>query len=166
MFMLAGLSSPIRWVYRHSLFACKGLAILNPAAQRQIRQYARSVTELFKLILEGKRDEFETRVRAAGKFVFGRQKDELLLRDEILDQFSLSGVPKAERKPNSHLSLLGMVDCWWKCDIVPYDHMICSTPVSRPYYFLSLVKTNPRTTAVPTLVGCNRVSLPPTRFAG
>lgn len=152
--------------YTAIAYWCKGLAILNPAAQRQIRQYARSVTELFKLILEGKHDEFETRVRAAGKYVFGNQKDELLLRDEILDQFSLSGVPKAERKPNSHLSLLGMVDCWWKCNIVPYDHMICSTPVSQPYYFLSLAKTNPRTTAVSTLAGCNRVSLPPTRFAG
>jgi prephenate dehydrogenase (NADP+) len=113
-----------------------GLAILNPAAQQQIRQYASSVTELFKLILEGKRQEFETRIRTAGEFVFGKQRDELLLRDDILDQFSLSGVPKAERKPNSHLSLLGMVDCWWKCNIVPYDHMICSTPVCAPFSFL------------------------------
>lgn len=113
-----------------------GLAILNPAAQQQIRQYATSVTELFKLILEGKRQEFETRIRTAGEFVFGKQRDKLLLRDDILDQFSLSGVPKAERKPNSHLSLLGMVDCWWKCNIVPYDHMICSTPVCAPFYFL------------------------------
>lgn len=165
MFTLACPSAPVRFVYGHSLFACKGLAILNPAAQRQIRQYARSVTELFKLILEGKRDEFETRVRAAGKFVFGKQKDELLLRDEILDQFSLSGVPKSERKPNSHLSLLGMVDCWWKCNIVPYDHVICSTPVSDHIAFLSLAKINLITIAVPTLVGCNRISLPPTRSA-
>ncbi|KAL0632657.1 prephenate dehydrogenase (NADP(+)) [Maublancomyces gigas] len=118
-------------IYSNKWHVYAGLAILNPAAQRQIRQYACSVTELFKLILEGKRDEFETRVRAAGNFVFGKQKDELLLRDEILDQFSLSGVPKSERKPNSHLSLLGMVDCWWKCNIVPYDHMICSTPLFR-----------------------------------
>lgn len=110
-----------------------GLAILNPAAQQQIRQYATSVTELFKLLLKGKREEFTSRIRTAGEFVFGKQKDsELLLRDEILDRFSLSGVPIAERKPNSHLSLLAMVDCWWKCNIVPYDHMICSTPVRLP----------------------------------
>jgi hypothetical protein len=31
--------------------------------------------------------------------------------------------------PNNHLSLLAIVDCWWKLGIVPYDHMICSTPV-------------------------------------
>lgn len=160
---------------------------MNPAAQRQIRQYASSVTELFKLILEGKRNEFETRIRTAGEFVFGKQKDELLLRDEILDQFSLSGVPKSERKPNSHLSLLGMVDCWWKCNIVPYDHMICSTPVGPSYQvftFLSLIfevqrgcatvalviKTNPTITmmftVVSAVVGCNRVSFSPARFAG
>lgn len=144
------------------------------------------MTELFKLILEGKRTEFETRIRAAGEFVFGKQTDELLLRDEILDQFSLSGVPKAERKPNSHLSLLGMVDCWWKCSIVPYDHMICSTPVrflpgscfffelnfwgaaGLCYFTFALViNTNPIVTpfiVVPAVVGRNRVSLPPARF--
>ncbi|KAH8154209.1 uncharacterized protein LAJ45_01977 [Morchella importuna] len=118
-------------IYSNKWHVYAGLAILNPAAQQQIRQYATSVTELFKLILEGKRQEFETRIRTAGEFVFGKQRDKLLLRDDILDQFSLSGVPKAERKPNSHLSLLGMVDCWWKCNIVPYDHMICSTPLFR-----------------------------------
>ncbi len=88
------------------------------------------MTELFKLILANNREEFTNRIRTAGQYVFGSQKThELLLRDEVLDQFSLSGVPKAERKPNSHLSLLAMVDCWWKCGIIPYDHIICSTPV-------------------------------------
>jgi prephenate dehydrogenase (NADP+) len=48
-----------------------------------------------------------------------------------LDQFSLSGVPKAERVPNNQLALLSMVDCWWKLGLNPYDHMICSTPVSH-----------------------------------
>ncbi|KAL7271350.1 prephenate dehydrogenase (NADP(+)) [Rhizina undulata] len=119
-------------IYSNKWHVYAGLAILNPAAQRQIRQYATSVTELYKLMIEGKRAEFSARIKAAGEAVFGNQKDnELLLRDEILDRFSLSKVPKAERKPNSHLSLLAMVDCWWKCGIVPYDHMICSTPLFR-----------------------------------
>jgi len=117
-------------IYSNKWHVYAGLAILNPSAQSQIRQYAASVTELFKLILQGKREEFAARIKAAGDFVFGGQRDhDLLLRDEILDQFSLSGIPKAERKPNSHLSLLAMVDCWHKCGIVPYDHMLCSTPV-------------------------------------
>jgi prephenate dehydrogenase (NADP+) len=109
-----------------------GLAIMNPSAQRQITQYAASVTELFKLMTEGKEVEFAARIHTAGKFVFGNKKDERprLLRDDLLDQFSLSGVPKAERVPNNQLALLAMVDCWWKLGLNPYDHMICSTPVT------------------------------------
>jgi len=48
----------------------------------------------------------------------------------VFDKFSLSKEPK-ERTPNNHLSLLGIVDCWWRLGIVPYDHMICSTPLFR-----------------------------------
>ncbi|KAG0638960.1 hypothetical protein HOY80DRAFT_1076168 [Tuber brumale] len=119
-------------IYSNKWHVYAGLAILNPAAQKQIRQYAASATELFKLILQGKKEELSRRIRSAGEFVFGKQKDqELLLRDNILDKFSLSGVPLHERKPNSHLSLLAMVDCWHKCNIVPYDHIICSTPLFR-----------------------------------
>jgi len=119
-------------IYSNKWHVYAGLAILNPAAQTQIRQYANSVTELFKLILANKNEEFSARIKAAGEFVFGSQREhELLLRDEILDHFSLGGVPRAKRKPNSHLSLLAMVDCWHRCGIVPYDHMICSTPLFR-----------------------------------
>jgi prephenate dehydrogenase (NADP+) len=108
-----------------------GLAIMNPSAQAQITQYAASVTDLFKLMTEGKEREFSHRVKSAGKFVFGDGADARprLLRDELLDQFSLSGVPKSERVPNNQLALLSMVDCWWKLGLNPYDHMICSTPV-------------------------------------
>ena len=116
-------------IYSNKWHVYAGLAILNPSARQQIRQYAESVTELFKLMIGGHRDELERRIKTAGAAVFGDglRRHELLLRDDILDRFSLSG-PK-ERMPNNHLSLLGIVDCWWKLGIVPYDHMICSTPV-------------------------------------
>ncbi|CAD6566408.1 MAG: prephenate dehydrogenase (NADP(+)) [Alectoria sarmentosa] len=119
-------------IYSNKWHVYAGLAILNTWAKKQIRQYAESVTELFKLMLGGHREELEKRVRTAGAAVFGSepsQKD-LLLRDDVLDRFSLGKVPK-ERTPNNHLSLLAMVDCWWKLGIVPYDHMICSTPPFR-----------------------------------
>jgi prephenate dehydrogenase (NADP+) len=117
-------------IYSNKWHVYAGLAILNPAAKTQIRQYAQSVTELFKLMLGGHREELERRVKSAREAVFSSQRTEqLLLRDEVLDRFSLGKVPK-EKKPNNHLSLLAMVDCWWKLGIVPYDHMICSTPVS------------------------------------
>jgi prephenate dehydrogenase (NADP+) len=120
-------------IYSNKYHVYAGLAILNPSAQLQIKQYARSVTELFKLMLGGRREEFEKRIRDAGAKVFRQAwNPELLLEDEVLDQFSLGKKPKA-RERNSHLSLLAMVDCWSKLDIVPYDHMICSTPVSQRF---------------------------------
>ncbi|KAL8766644.1 MAG: hypothetical protein Q9209_006627 [Squamulea sp. 1 TL-2023] len=120
-------------IYSNKWHVYAGLAILNPSARKQIRQYAKSVTDLFKLMLGGHKQELEHRVKTAGKFVFsaaGRDGEPLLLSDEVLDRFSLGKVPK-ERTPNNHLSLLAMVDCWWKLRIVPYDHMICSTPLFR-----------------------------------
>lgn len=118
-------------IYSSKWHVYAGLAILNPAAKMQIKQYAESVTELFKLMLGGHRNEFEKRIRTAGQAVFGKQQEiALLLSDDVLDRFSLGKVPK-ERMPNNHLSLLAMVDCWWKLGIVPYDHMICSTPLFR-----------------------------------
>lgn len=117
-------------IYSNKWHVYAGLAILNPAAQKQVRQYAQSVSELFKLMLGGHGDEFRARVRAAGQAVFKTgTRRELLLKDEVLDRFSLGKTPSS-RMPNSHLSLLAIVDCWWKLGIVPYDHMICSTPVS------------------------------------
>ncbi|GAB7323554.1 hypothetical protein MBLNU13_g07057t1 [Cladosporium sp. NU13] len=119
-------------IYSNKWHVYAGLAILNPSARRQIGQYAESVTELFKLMLGGHRKELTERVHAARAAVFGslKSEDELLLHDELLDQFSLGEKP-AQKVRNNHLSLLAMVDCWWKLGIVPYDHMICSTPLFR-----------------------------------
>lgn len=117
-------------IYANKWHVYAGLAMLNPAAKRQINQYAQSVTELFKLMLAGNRTELTARIKAGGAAVFkeGHGEDDLLLKDEVLDRFSLGDVPQ-QRVRNNHLSLLAMVDCWWKLGIVPYDHMICSTPV-------------------------------------
>jgi prephenate dehydrogenase (NADP+) len=117
-------------IYSNKWHVYAGLAILNPSAKKQIRQYAKSVTELFKLMLGGHREELSRRIKTAGAAVFKAEhaQDELLLKDEVLDRFSLGKVP-SQKTPNNHLSLLAMVDCWWQMGIVPYDHMICSTPV-------------------------------------
>jgi prephenate dehydrogenase (NADP+) len=121
-------------IYSNKWHVYAGLAILNPAAKAQIRQYAESVTDLYKLMLAGQRKEFAERIYAAKAAVFGNggaSENDVLLQDTLLDRFSMGEKP-AERVKNNHLSLLAMVDCWWKLAIVPYDHMICSTPVSRP----------------------------------
>ncbi|KAK9421254.1 putative Prephenate dehydrogenase [Seiridium unicorne] len=125
-------------IYSQKWHVYAGLAILNPEARKQIEQYAKSTTELYKLMLENKGDELKVRVYAAKERVFGsgaaggeyKWKDEPLLEDEILDQFSLGKKPEL-LLPNNHLSLLAMVDCWSELGIVPYDHMICSTPIFR-----------------------------------
>ncbi|KAF1352131.1 6-phosphogluconate dehydrogenase [Delphinella strobiligena] len=123
-------------IYSNKWHVYAGLAILNPAAQKQIKQYAQSVTELYKLMLGGHKEELRERIESARKAVFGHMEQkgsddhELLLEDELLDRFSLGEKP-AERVKNNHLSLLAMVDCWWNLGIVPYDHMICSTPLFR-----------------------------------
>lgn len=130
-------------IYSNKWHVYAGLAILNPAAKAQIRQYAESVTELYKLMLAGQRQEFTDRIHAAKRAVFGSTTDrkddsssssshhhDLLLEDDLLDRFSL-GTKPATRVPNNHLSLLAMVDCWYKLHIIPYDHMICSTPLFR-----------------------------------
>ncbi|KAI5919288.1 prephenate dehydrogenase [Camillea tinctor] len=129
-------------IYSQKWHVYAGLAILNPEARKQIDQYAKSVTELYKLMLGGHREELRARVFAAKEKVFGADEaeggqpkwaDKPLLRDEVLDQFTLrpAGTGDQPPLPNNHLSLLAMVDCWSALGIVPYDHMICSTPLFR-----------------------------------
>lgn len=154
-------------IYSNKWHVYAGLAILNPSARAQIRQYAESVTELFKLMLGDHREELEKRVYAARTAVFGgmrRGGEELLLDDELLDRFSLGEKP-AERVRNNQLSLLAMVDCWWKLGIVPYDHMICSTPVSVPGLQLMCARFADHVIALPDLAGHHRVPVPQRRAA-
>lgn len=127
-------------IYAQKWHVYAGLAILNPEAHRQINQFARSTTGLYYLMLEGRADELRARVYGARDRVFGTLAQPKwgaapLLRDDLLDRFSLnsSGARQDGQRalPNNHLSLLAMVDCWASLGIVPYDHMICSTPLFR-----------------------------------
>jgi prephenate dehydrogenase (NADP+) len=121
-------------IYANKWHVYAGLAILNPSARVQINQYAKSTTELFKLMVEGKGDELRARVKAARASVFGDEgskRTPILLSDKILDQFSLGPKPSANSDPsstpaaprNSHLSLLAMVDCWHVLQILPLFRM-------------------------------------------
>lgn len=112
-----------------------GLAITNPLAHAQVLQYLRLACEIFTLMMEGKKDELRARLLRARDWVFnnGRDHEHLLLDDEILEQFLLSKQPPqgTAAPPNSHLSLLAIVDSWHRLQLVPYDHMICLTPLFR-----------------------------------
>ncbi|WWC57973.1 uncharacterized protein I303_100508 [Kwoniella dejecticola CBS 10117] len=153
-------------IYAAKWHVYAGLALLNPDAQIQIQQYAKSATELFKLMVENKKQELEDRVWEAREKVFGWKRDQepepssssdphthsksaagtgietgirdpILLSEDILDQFSLGSKPQESTNsttttstPNSHLSLLAMVDCWSKLGIRPYEHLaVAGTPV-------------------------------------
>ncbi|KZS87957.1 Prephenate dehydrogenase [Sistotremastrum niveocremeum HHB9708] len=134
-------------IYANKWHVYAGLAILNPSAKVMIDQYAKSVTELFKLMLLGEGDELRRRVKEAGERVFGSRsggkRKPILLEEGILDRFSLrpttngngnGSTTNGTSKPpaNSHLALLAMVDCWSALSINPYAHLlIAATPLFR-----------------------------------
>lgn len=141
-------------IYAAKWHVYAGLAILNPTAKKQIHQYARSVSDLFKLMIEGREDDLRARVHAARDFVFGQdfssestpssptsspratptpRGPSILLSDKALDRFSI-GSPSASEPPppNSQLALLAMVDCWHALKIRPFVHLaLAATPVFR-----------------------------------
>jgi len=164
-------------IYSNAWHVYAGLAILNPDARIQINRFAASVTELFKLMLEGgnggdeEKHKFKARVEWARQVVFGDMLDSskevsvqgkrrpILLSEDILDRFSLGKRPQVDvtipddsnpinvppkYRPNSHLSLLAMVDSWAHLSINPYTHLsLAATPIFRlflgvaEYLFLS-----------------------------
>ncbi|KAG5640976.1 hypothetical protein DXG03_006469 [Asterophora parasitica] len=146
-------------IYSNKWHVYAGLAILNPKARIQINQYAKSATELFKLMLAGGNGSEEEVVKLRKRVEWGREtvfgnrsvgKKPILLSQEILDRFSLgllpaaspdpsspifsttSNLPPSKYRPNSHLSLLAMVDCWAHLGIKPFEHLaLAATPIFR-----------------------------------
>ncbi|RDB23036.1 Prephenate dehydrogenase [NADP(+)] [Hypsizygus marmoreus] len=178
-------------IYSNAWHVYAGLAILNPSARIQIDQYAKSATELFKLMLSGgsgsvdEEAKLRKRVEWGREVVFGikpssedkegtavptgdnapitgggkpgKRRKPILLSQEVLDRFSLgkmsvtppdsippspigpatehqshSNAPPQKYRPNSHLSLLAMVDCWAHLGIKPYHHLaLAATPIFR-----------------------------------
>lgn len=106
-----------------------GLAILNPFAKEQVKEYARSESDLFKMMIQEDERRFRNRIKRAGEIVFNGNDSQILLDDSVMGEFSL-GILE-ERKPNSHLSLLAMVDAWANLGTNPYKNMICQTPLYR-----------------------------------
>lgn len=83
-------------------------------------------------MIQGKKEELNERLQKVKRFVFKHITDhDLLLDDNILEKFSLNKTPPEGKQPNSHLSLLAIADSWYNLGIVPYDHIICSTPLFR-----------------------------------
>lgn len=114
--------------YKAHIYA--GLAILNPYARLQVKRYAQSESELFKCMIKEEEALFRERIYKARDFVFHESRTPVMLDDKVMQEFSLKGAPGL-RKPNSHLSLLSMVDAWYHLQVNPYDNLICQTPPFR-----------------------------------
>jgi len=123
-------------IYSNSWHVYAGLAITNPQAHIQTVQYANSVTDLLKLMISNEGDRLRQRLYAARDFVFRKVNEDprhsLLLPDSLLGKFSLGvDTPPELKQQNSQLSIISIVDSWYHLRIIPYDHMICSTPLFR-----------------------------------
>ena len=107
-----------------------GLAILNPYAREQVKNYARTESELFKMMIMEEAGEFRKRIYAARDFIFHESQQALLLDEQVMREFSLTTSP-AYALPNSHLSLLSMACSWHQLQTNPYQNLICQTPPFR-----------------------------------
>jgi prephenate dehydrogenase (NADP+) len=117
-------------IFSYKAHVYAGLAILNPYARQQVRRYAVSESELFKLMIKEEEEAFRARLYRARDFVFHESRKPIMLSDKVMKEFSLSQKPE-QQKPNSHLSILSMVDAWYHLGVNPYDNLICQTPPFR-----------------------------------
>jgi prephenate dehydrogenase (NADP+) len=117
-------------IFSYKAHVYAGLAILNPYARQQVKRYAVSESELFKLMIKEEEEAFRARLYRARDFVFHESRKPIMLNDAVMKEFSLSQKPE-QQKPNSHLSILSMVDAWYHLGVNPYDNLICQTPPFR-----------------------------------
>ncbi|KAH9952021.1 Prephenate dehydrogenase [Amylocystis lapponica] len=87
-------------IYSNKWHVYAGLAILNPSARTQIDQYARSASDIFKLMLAHDAAGLRARIYDARTRVFGAQgadgakhRTPILLSEDILNRFSLGKKP-------------------------------------------------------------------------
>ncbi len=114
-------------IFSYKAHVYGGLAILNPYASKQVEAYAQSESALFKMMIQEDESNFRERINNARAYVFHGQHNLILFDDAIMKEFSI-GSNSALAKPNSHLSLLAMVDAWYQLKINPYDNMVGQTP--------------------------------------
>lgn len=117
-------------IFSYKAHVYAGLAILNPQARKLVRQYARSESELFKMMICEQEDAFRKRIDEANKFVFHEERNFITLDSHVMQDFKMVE-DCGTYMPNSHLSLLSMVDAWYQTRVNPYENLICQTPPFR-----------------------------------
>lgn len=116
-------------IYSYKFHVYSGLALMNPYAKSDVRKYAHAESELFEMMIEENEKKFRKRIYAARDHVFNDKSELLMLDDKIMSEFSLN--QSYSHKPNSHLSLLAMVDTWYRLGTNPYRNLVCQTPPFR-----------------------------------
>jgi prephenate dehydrogenase (NADP+) len=117
-------------IFSYKAHVYAGLAILNPYARQQVKRYAQSESELFKLMIREEEKALRERLYKARDFVFHESRTPIMLNDAVMEEFAFHG-NQSERRPNSHLSILSMVDAWHHLGVNPYDNLIGQTPPFR-----------------------------------
>jgi prephenate dehydrogenase (NADP+) len=102
------------------------LAMLNPFAERVVREYSRATSDLFHRMISGREGDFRELVLNAGKFVFDRKRPSIGLDEKILEEYSM-GNPSQKRR-NNHYSILSMVLAWHRMKRNPYESLDFGTP--------------------------------------
>lgn len=130
-------------IYSSKWHVYAGLAILNPVARVQIHQFAQSVTELFGLMISNNKEGLRKRVYAGRDHVFGTSRlpklssPPMFLSEEAFSRFAIGEPAAGPSYPNSHLTILAIVDCWYKLGLNPLMHLeIAATPVFRLWFGL------------------------------
>jgi prephenate dehydrogenase (NADP+) len=113
-------------IYSYKAHVYSGLAFHNPFAHADVRKFAQIENELFGLMITENKQKFISKILKARDIVFANHSAQLLLNDQLLEEYSLAS--KANHKPNSHLSLLSMVCTWADLKTNPYNSMVCQTP--------------------------------------
>lgn len=115
-------------IFSYKAHVYAGMAILNPFARSQVKQYAKSESELFKMMICEEEEAFRKRIYAAREFVFHGEREFITLNNEVMKDFKMGEDPANHEISNSHLILLTMVDAWFQLRINPYENLICQTP--------------------------------------
>lgn len=116
-------------IYSYKSHVYSGLALMNPAARRDVRVYAKSELDLFAAMISENYQKVNRKIREAREIVFKDFQGKLMLEDSLMSEYSLA--PSLTHKPNSHLSLLSMVMAWKNLGTNPYQNLVCQTPPFR-----------------------------------
>jgi prephenate dehydrogenase (NADP+) len=111
-------------IFSNNWHVYSGIALTNPMAQDHVKQFRKSVHELFMLMICEAAKEFKCRVLAASKFILQQRIPKQIQHACHSKEVS----PQCAEPLNSHLSLLAVVDCWSQMKLNPYEHLKCRTP--------------------------------------